>query len=74
MRMAFWNVAGLKKEEEFWRGLEEWDVVVLMETWIEEGTWEKIRKLSRGYKWRMQAARRERGKGRAKGDGSGNKK
>lgn len=46
-----------------------------METWIEEGTWEKIRrKLSRGYKWRMQATRRERGRGRAKGDGSGNKK
>lgn len=32
MRMAFWNVAGLKKkEEEFWKELEEWDVVVLME-------------------------------------------
>lgn len=31
MRMAFWNVAGLKKKEEFWRELEEWDVVVLME-------------------------------------------
>lgn len=29
MRMAFWNVVGLKKKEEaFWR---EWDVVVLME-------------------------------------------
>lgn len=32
LRMAFWNVVGLKtKEEEFWRELEEWDVVVLME-------------------------------------------
>lgn len=32
LRMAFWNVAGLKKkEEEFWRELEKWDVMVLME-------------------------------------------
>lgn len=31
-RIAFWNVAGLgKKDEEFWRGLE--DVVVMSETW-----------------------------------------
>lgn len=69
LRITFWNMAGLKKkEEEFWRGLEEWDVVVLIETWIEEGIWKKIRKkLPRGYKWRMQAARRERSRGRAKG-------
>lgn len=35
--IAFWNVAGLgKKNRDFWRGIEEWDVVVMMETWVEE--------------------------------------
>lgn len=30
---AFWNVAGLlNKDKEFWRDLEEWDVICLCET------------------------------------------
>jgi len=30
-------VAGLgNKDKGFWRGLEEWDVMVLIETWVEE--------------------------------------
>jgi len=36
LKIAFWNVAGLKnKDREFWKNLEEWEVLVLMETWIE---------------------------------------
>lgn len=36
MRVAFWNVAGLgNKDREFWIGLKDWDVLFLMETWIE---------------------------------------
>lgn len=32
-RVAFWNVASLKgKDENFWKELEKWDVVVLSET------------------------------------------
>jgi len=31
-KIAFWNVAGLgNKDREFWKGLKEWDVVVLEE-------------------------------------------
>lgn len=31
--IVFWNVAGLKnKDREFWKGLEKWDVIVMMET------------------------------------------
>ena len=31
--MAFWNVAGLvNKDQKFWRGMVEWEVIVLMET------------------------------------------
>lgn len=35
--MTFWNVAGMgKKDKDFWEGLKEGDVMILMETWIEE--------------------------------------
>lgn len=30
LKVAFWNVAGLKnKHEKFWKELEEWDVMIL---------------------------------------------
>lgn len=36
IKTGFWNVAGLTgKDEEFWERVEEWDVVRLMETWLE---------------------------------------
>lgn len=36
----FWNVARLgKKDQDFWKGLKGWDVVVL-ETWMDMGGWE----------------------------------
>jgi len=35
--VAFWNVAGLtNKDKEFWKQPKKWEVVVLMETWVEE--------------------------------------
>lgn len=35
--MVFWNVAGLgNKDGDFWKGLKEWDVLVLSETWVDE--------------------------------------
>jgi len=44
IKVAFWNVAGLgNKDKQFWKGLEEWDVMVLVETWVEERGWGKIR-------------------------------
>lgn len=51
-KIAFWNVAGLNnKDEEFWKELNEWDVMMLMETWVDEKGWEKIRdKLPKGYR------------------------
>jgi len=36
-KIVFWNVAGLyNKDENFWKKLGDWEVVVLSETWIEE--------------------------------------
>ena len=68
-KVAFWNVAGVKrKDEEFWRGLTEWDVIVMSETWVEEKEWEAVaRRLPKGYIWEKQWARRENKRGRAMG-------
>jgi len=36
-RVAFWNVAGLQcKNRDFWQRIREWDVIILIETWVEE--------------------------------------
>jgi len=58
VKIGFWNVAGIEnKDENFWRGIEEWDIVIFLETWVEEKGWEKVKgKLPKGYngkyKWR----------------------
>jgi len=68
-KVAFWNLAGvINKDKEFWEGVESWDVVVLMETWLDEKGWERIRgRLPKGYKWKVQIARKRNRKGRACG-------
>lgn len=55
-RIGFWNVAGLRnKDKEFWNGLRRWEVMVMVETWVERKRWKKIKgKLPKGYKWRIQ--------------------
>ena len=48
LKIAFWNVAGVEnKDREFWKTLEDWEVLVLMETWIKEKNWGKLLK---GYR------------------------
>ena len=43
-KVTFRNVAGVgNKDKEFWEGIEEWDVVILMETWLDGKGWERIR-------------------------------
>jgi len=52
------------KDKKFWEGVEEW--VVMMETWMNEKGWERTRgRLPKGYKWKVQIARRRNRKGRA---------
>lgn len=37
VKIAFWNVAGLRnKDREFWERIKQWDVMVFIETWIDE--------------------------------------
>jgi len=71
IRIVFWNVAGLKnKDRGFWKELEEWEVLVLIEAWIERKEWEKIKeKLSKEYEWKVQGATKRNKKGRAMGGG-----
>jgi hypothetical protein len=69
IRIVFWNVAGIKnKEIEFWKYLGEFDVVELVETWVEEKGWERLEKrMPREFEWKCQYAEKESKKGRAKG-------
>lgn len=40
------------KYKGFWLGLEDWDVIILVETWMEDRGWGKIReRLPRGFEW-----------------------
>ncbi|KYN08220.1 hypothetical protein ALC62_00795 [Cyphomyrmex costatus] len=56
------------KDEEFWEGLKEWDIIGLVETWVEQKSWSKIRgKLPKEFMWKCQTARRKNRKGRAIG-------
>lgn len=52
-KIAFWNMADLKnKDRDFWLGLEEWDVMILMGTWIDENGRKKVKtKLPKRYRW-----------------------
>lgn len=54
-------MAGLgNKDKEFWKGLREWDVMTLVETWIDEKSWRKMRgRLPERYEWRVQHAKRK---------------
>lgn len=65
--IVFWNVAALgNKDREFWTGLEKWDVMILMKTWVERKDWDRVRdKLPEGYGWRCQEAKRRSRRGRA---------
>ena len=71
LKMGFWNVTGVKgKQEGFWERTKEWDVVGLVETWLEQKEWEKMKnKMLKEFNWRIQGAKKERvgRKGRAIG-------
>jgi hypothetical protein len=68
-KVLYWNVAGLRKRgDEFWDYVRQFEVVGLVETWVEKQSWEKVeRTLPKEYKWEGQWAKRERKRGRAAG-------
>ena len=69
IRIGFWNVAGLRKKDNyFWDFIAEYDIIGLTETWIEEKTWDKWKvKMPKEWNWRIRFAIRTNKKGRAKG-------
>lgn len=50
-KITFWNVAELtNKDSSLWKGLEEWDIMVLSEIWLDRKGWEKLRgRLPKSY-------------------------
>jgi len=44
--------SGRNKDADFWEKLREWEMIVLVETWVERNEWERIRgRLPKGYIW-----------------------
>lgn len=66
--MYFWNIARINnKDKETWEYLSGFEVVGLLETWIEEDKWEKLKNnLPKNLEWKCKPAKREKRKGRAK--------
>ncbi len=64
-----WNVAGVKnKDADFWKFIKEGDVVMLLETWLEEKEWKTWEgRLPPEFKWDRVNAERLKVKGRAAG-------
>ncbi|XP_036142859.1 UPF0329 protein ECU05_1680/ECU11_0050 [Monomorium pharaonis] len=56
---ALWGEMGieenLREDKDFWEGLKDWDVIVMSETWVDKGGWEKVKeRLPKGYAWEAQ--------------------
>ncbi|KAH0817747.1 hypothetical protein GEV33_005045 [Tenebrio molitor] len=60
VKVLYWNVAGLsRKREEFWAYIRKFEIVGLVETWVEEKNWKKIEKtLPKDYNKEMRTTRR----------------
>src|SRR5699024_10984002 len=69
IKFLFWNISGMgKKDKEFWSFINNFDVVGLVETWMEEKSWKKFEtNLPKMFRWKYQPAIREKKRGRAKG-------
>jgi len=69
-------VAGIgNKNGDFSKGIEEWDIVIFSETWVEGKRWEKvISELPKGYSWEVQMIGRKNRRIRAIGGMMGVKK
>ncbi|KYN03581.1 hypothetical protein ALC62_05571 [Cyphomyrmex costatus] len=64
----FWNVADLKNETDFWEFLGNFEIIGLLETWIDEKEWGKLKeKMPKEWRWKCQPADRDKRRGRAKG-------
>lgn len=69
LKICFWNIVGIiNKCDETWEYLDNFDIIGLTETWIEEEEWKKIKdKMSNKFNWICTTARKENKKGRGRG-------
>ena len=69
VKILFWNIAGLgSKLEEIKTFLQEFHFIGLLETWVEQNNWEKVKKkLPFEFNWEYVPAIRIKKKGRASG-------
>lgn len=65
---VLWNLAGGRKIEKCLEFLKNFDIIVILEKWVEAEK-DFIRKLDNDYIWRSKSAVRYEKKGRAKGGG-----
>lgn len=57
-----------RKRQGVLESLKNWDVMVLVETWVDEAGWDEVKgRLPRGYVWEVQFAKRRKTRGRAIG-------
>ncbi|KAJ3653172.1 hypothetical protein Zmor_012436 [Zophobas morio] len=68
LKLLFWNIEGLKKKDNlFWDYVKNFDFVGLTETWILGRDWNKLKDvLPKEFRWKLQGAKKEKCKGRAK--------
>jgi len=56
------------KDKEFWKELGKWEVVILLETWLDGKGWERVMgRLPRRYEWGAKWGKRISTKGRVMG-------
>ncbi len=69
IKILIWNMAGLKnKQSDFWKFIYSYDVIMMMETWMEEKDWNVwVQRLSTEFNWERVSAERMNIKGRAAG-------
>lgn len=67
-----WQV---NEDKEFWESLKIWDAMVLLETWVEEKGWEKVKKKLPGVCTGLSNGHKKARKGKRRGGGyvNGNK-
>ncbi|XP_024868964.1 caldesmon-like [Temnothorax curvispinosus] len=58
-----------EEDRDFWDGVKKWDVIIMMETWMDKKGWEKMKeKLPKEFGWRVQIANKRNKKGRTCGE------
>lgn len=60
LKICFWNIVGIiNKCDETWEYLDNFDIIGLTETWIEEEEWKKIKdKMSNKFNWNLHTGKK----------------